>query len=92
MLTRPALFVAGFILALRPGCGSYEPKKEPAGEPSKVRKECLQAVDPCDVGCFKRKESQLCSSCCFEQFTLCDEGKPYDIKKCETIENDVRGH
>ncbi len=90
---RPVLLAFSLLLAIRPGCGPFKPKKESAvGPPHKVPEHCLRDIDPCDVGCYKRGEGQLCSSCCFEQLILCDEGKPYDISKCETIEREVRGH
>jgi hypothetical protein len=86
------VFALGLILAIRPGCGYFKPKKDTDDTPPhKVPPECLKAIDPCDVGCYERKEGQLCSSCCSEQLILCDEGKPYNIKKCETVEREVRG-
>lgn len=89
---RAGLLALGLVFALRPGCSYFKPKKDDIdGPPHKVPPECLKAIDPCDVGCYERKEGQLCSSCCSEQLILCDEGKPYDIKKCETIEREVRG-
>lgn len=82
----------GLLFALRPGCSYFKPKKSDSdAPPHKLSRECLKAIDPCDVGCYERKEGQLCSSCCFEQLIHCDEGKPYDIKKCETVEREVRG-
>lgn len=86
-------FIAlALLFAFRPGCGPFNPKKDTEDKaPHKVPPECLKAIDPCDVGCHDRQEGQLCSSCCSEQLILCDEGKPYDIKKCETIEREVRG-
>jgi hypothetical protein len=92
-MNRPRFQVLAFglLFALRPGCGYFKPKKNEDVPAHKVPPECLKAIDPCDVGCYERKEGQLCSSCCFEQLILCDEGKPYDIKKCETVEREVRG-
>lgn len=92
MRRRPEFLAFGLILALRPGCGPYKPKERTEQvAPHKVPPECLKAIDPCDVGCHDRQEGQLCSSCCSEQLILCDEGNPYDIKKCETVEREVYG-
>ncbi|MBK9262640.1 MAG: hypothetical protein IPM54_22900 [Polyangiaceae bacterium] len=88
---RTAFLAFGLIFALRPGCGPFKPKKESEGPPHKVSEKCLRDIDPCDVGCHQRQQGLICSSCCSEQLILCDEGKPYDVKKCETIEREVRG-
>lgn len=84
MVLRPALVALGLIVALRPGCGPYEPDKPQKKEGQKLPPHCLQGSDPCYVGCIERQEGQICGSCCFEQLILCDEGHAYDFKKCET--------
>ena len=86
-----ALFASvafGLIFALRPGCGPYKPDKDKAPEAQKVPEHCLNESDSCYVGCIERKEGQSCGTCCFEQRILCNEGRAYDFKKCDTAARD----
>lgn len=83
-------FALTFIVALRPGCGPFKPEKAEKKEAHKVPEHCLEGSSSCYDGCHTRKEEQICYSCCFDNLILCDDAKPYDFKKCDTIEREAR--
>jgi hypothetical protein len=99
---RFTLVALGLVVVGPIRCNPYKPpKEESAGcgsTPSKpsvrrndagqvvAREECKIPDMNCYKGCFKRDETRYCPSCCYENFILCDEGKPYDYESCETAE------
>ncbi len=90
MLVRTTLLGLSVLLALRPGCGRYTPKKEQPAEEHKIPAWCHEGSMNCYNGCFKRKEGQACGSCCHGQLILCDENRAYDFAHCDTAERDGR--
>lgn len=81
-----ALLAFGLVFALRPGCGPYKPEKSDKREHTELPKHCASGDSACYDGCHTRQEGQICTSCCFDNLILCGDGKPYDFKKCDTIE------
>jgi hypothetical protein len=84
-----ALFAFGVIFALRPGCGPFKPDKPDKPETTEVPKHCLVGSSECYDGCHTRQEGQVCTSCCFDNLILCGDGKPYEFKKCDSIEREA---
>jgi len=99
---RFALLALGLVVAAPIRCNPSRPSKEgnagcgsTPSEPSVRRNDAGQVVarEECKIpdmncykGCFERDETRYCPSCCYENFILCDEGKPYNYESCETAE------
>jgi hypothetical protein len=82
-------FVASTLLGgSRPGCGPFRPERGEGEEkkPPTVIEICDTSSTQCYRSCFKREASQMCGSCCFQQFILCNNKEKYSFEPCEAID------
>ena len=81
MMFRRLLAIMGLALVFCAGCPRETQDK--TEKPGKLRAECVAPSGNCWDDCFKRDASRYCPSCCNDQTTLCDEGKPSSFEKCK---------